>query len=137
MVLIDINGITVVRWPMTMYVWDVIQYGCLQTAGAYPPGWSPSAVDSNMLPSFSAKRGNGQGHPPSSLNFMAVDDIMATGLRILYTKLAYPTYVAGADNSIYVNGNNRYADDSQSGIYSATVIQKRRSLSLHTALSSV
>ena len=48
--------------------------------------------------------------------------------RPVDTKLACPTYVAGADNGIYVNGNNRYADDSQSGSYSAAVIQKKAEL---------
>ena len=128
MVLIDVNGTTVVKSPMAMYVWDMLPYGCVQTAGAYPPGCSPSTEDSKILPFFCAKRRTGQGDPPSTINFMAVDNIMATGLRILDTKLACPTYVAGADNGIYVNGNNRYADDSQSGSYSAAVIQKKAEL---------
>ena len=86
------------------------------------PGWSPSTKDSKILPYFSAKHGTGQGDPQSSVNIVAVDDIMATDRGFLNPKLACHTYVAGADNGIYVNGNIRYADDSQSGSYSAAVI---------------
>ena len=78
--------------------------------------------DSALLPSFSAERGKGQGDPPSSINFVAVDDIIETALQILDEKIGDPTWVGGEDNGVYANDNNRYAHDSLCGSHSAVTI---------------
>ena len=81
-----------------------------------------------ILSFFYAKSGTGQGDPPSSINFIAVNDIIATSLRILDEQLGDPTWVGVEDNGVYANDNNRYADDSLCDNHSAQVIQKKADL---------
>ena len=109
----------------TAATWDLLPYACVQSPEAYPPGTTPSSMDSAILESFSCDRGTGQGDPISPINYVAIDDIIATGLRLLHSDLAQPTSVGGDGNLVYAHDNSRYADDSQCGSFSSTVIQRK------------
>ena len=62
------------------------------------------------------------------MNFVAVDDIVATSLRILDEQAGDPTWVGEEDNGVYANDNHRHADDSLCGIHSSQVNQKKADL---------
>ena len=59
------------------------------------------------------------------ITFVAVDDIIATSLRILDEQMGDLTWVGGEDNSVCADADNRYADDSLCGCHSEKVIQKK------------
>ena len=86
----------------------LLPYRCVQTPNKYPPHTLEVPSESALLSSFSADRGTGQGDPPSSIDFAAVDDIIATALRIWDEQIGDPTWVGGEDNSVYTYDINRY-----------------------------
>ena len=96
----DVDGTTVIKKPFAEAVWALLLYR--QQANTLRTLWR--YLQSAVLSSFSAKRGMGQGDPPSS------------------------TWVGGEDNGVFANDSNRYVDDSLCGSHSAQVIQKKADL---------
>ena len=70
----------------------------------------------------------GQSDPPSSINWLVVDDIIATALKRFDERLGKPASVGGKDYGVYANENSRFADNSLSGSHSADVIQRKENL---------
>ena len=124
----DVDGTTVAKTPLAKAVWALLPYLCVQTPGEHPPITLEVQQDSALLSSIAAERGTGQADPPSSINCVAVYDIIATALGILDEQIGDPTWVGGEVNGVYANNNYRYTDDSLCGSHSAEVIKKKTDL---------
>ena len=124
----DVGGTTVVRSPFAEFLWHHLPYQCVKTDGQYPPSWFKSTEDSALVDSFSPERGACQGGQDSPLKWVIVFDMVATGLRLLDTQEASPTYVATEDNYVYEHTDTFYADDHKASVARAEMLQKKAEL---------
>ena len=82
--MMDIGGTTVVKTPYAQYLWQMLKYHSVNTAGQYPPGHVEPTDDSIQLESFDAIRGTGQGDVTSPTCWVAVLDFRyVTGMDSL------------------------------------------------------
>ena len=109
----DVGGTTVVKTPFAQYMWQILKYHTVDTAGTYPPGHLPTTDDSTLLEAFDAIRGTGQGDVTSPTCWIAVMDILLTALR-QHDQHATGTRYRGDRAHMYISEETSYADDLES-----------------------
>ena len=110
----DIGDTTVVKTPYAQHMWQLLRYHSVKTDGEYPPGHLPSTDNSDLLNSFDAIRGTGQGDVTSPTCWIAVMDILLNALRTHDQDEASSTYYRADGYTMYKSEETSYADDMES-----------------------
>jgi hypothetical protein len=120
----DVGGTTVVKTPFAQYMWQILKYHSVDSAGTYPPGHLPATDDSTLLEAFDACRGTGQGDVTSPTCWIAIMDILLTALR-QHDLLAAGTRYRGDNTQMYNSEETSYADDLESLCASPQELQSK------------
>ena len=119
----DIEGPTVARTPHAAAAWDDLPYKCVDTPHQPTPGLPDLVMQ--LLDSFVAARGTGQGDVTSPPCWNAIFDILLTALQRDEIAHGYTRLLRGADQSHYIATETAYVDDLESCSVNAEGIQRK------------
>ena len=114
LVSMDINGVTVVKTPYSLHIWEQLMYYSIRTPIDKPDGYTTATEDSTLIDAFDAIRGTGQGDVTSPTCWVAVMDILLTALRRADNARIDKIYYRSDGPEVYRSEETSYADDLES-----------------------
>jgi hypothetical protein len=118
----DIDGPTIVRTPKAAKTWEERPYACVDSP------YQPLDIDdpvTQLLDSFTADRGTGQGDVSSPASWNAVFDILLTALQRDEISQSSTRQLQAADQTMYSSTETAYVDDLVSCCLTPDQIQRK------------
>ena len=118
----DIDGPTIVRTPKAAKTWEERPYACVDSPH------QPFDIDdpvTQLLDSFTADRGTGQGDVSSPASWNAVFDILLTALQRDEISQTSTRQLQAADQTMYTSTETAYVDDLVSCCLTPEQIQRK------------
>ena len=118
----DIDGPTIVRTPKAAKTWEERPYACVDSP------YQPFDIDdpvTQLLDSFTADRGTGQGDVSSPASWNAVFDILLTALQRDEISQSSTRQLQAADQTMYSSTETAYVDDLVSCCLTPDQIQRK------------